>query len=57
MIEEINISGVQFLPRVPQFTELNEVLSDMVRSAVVDRERSPEEAVEHAAAETRDLME
>jgi len=57
MIEETNTSDVQFLPRVPQFTELNEVLSDMVRSAVVDRERSPEEAVEHAAAETRDLME
>jgi multiple sugar transport system substrate-binding protein len=57
MIEEINTSSVQFLPRVPQFTELNEVLNDMVRSAVVDRERSPEEAVEHAAAETRELLE
>lgn len=56
MIEEINTSGVNFLPRIPEFTELNEVLNHMVRSAVVDRERSPEEAIERAAAETRGLL-
>lgn len=56
MIEEINTSGVNFLPRIPEFTELNEVLNDMVRSAVVDRDRSPEEAIERAAAETRGLL-
>ncbi|MFB6141167.1 MAG: sugar ABC transporter substrate-binding protein [Halosimplex sp.] len=55
MVEEINTSGVNFLPRVPEFTELNEVLNDMVRSAVVDREASPEEAVERAAEAAREL--
>jgi multiple sugar transport system substrate-binding protein len=57
MVEEINTSNVRFLPRIPQFTELNDILNEMVRSAVVDRERSPEEAVERAAAQTRDLLE
>jgi multiple sugar transport system substrate-binding protein len=57
MVEETNTANVRFLPRVPQFTELNEVLDDMVRSAVVDREHSPERAVERAATEARDLLE
>ena len=57
MVEETNTANVRFLPRVPQFTELNEVLNDMVRSAVVDHDCSPEGAVERAATEARDLLE
>lgn len=53
MIEEINTSEVNFLPRRPDFTELNEILNNMVRAAVVDRSLGPDEAVHEAAAKVR----
>lgn len=56
IVTEINTSGVRMLPRIPQYTELNEILNEMVEAAVVERTKSVERAIEDAAAETRELL-
>ncbi|MFB6136205.1 MAG: sugar ABC transporter substrate-binding protein [Halobacteriaceae archaeon] len=56
MVEEINTGEVNYLPRIPEYTDLNEALNEMVREAVVERSVDPETAVERAATEARDLL-
>ncbi|MFH5801426.1 ABC transporter substrate-binding protein [Haladaptatus sp. CMAA 1911] len=56
MVEEINTGDVGLLPRIPEYVKLNEILNDMVAASVVDRTKSVEEAINDAAAETRDLL-
>lgn len=54
--EEVNTSGYNTLPQIPEYVELNEILNEMVEAAVVDRSKSIEEALSDAANEARELL-
>jgi maltose-binding protein MalE len=56
MVEETNTGRVNTLPRIPQYTEFNDVLDDAVEAAVVERSASPAEALAEAADRTRRLL-
>lgn len=49
MLEEINTGPVNTLPRIPAYTELNEILNEMVEQAVVERSSSVETALSEAS--------
>lgn len=54
--EEINTSGYNTLPRIPEYVELNEILDEMVAAAVVERTKSVDEALSDAADEALELL-
>ena len=54
--EEVNTSGYNTLPQIPEYVALNEILDDMVAAAVVDRTKSVDEALSEAADEARALL-
>lgn len=54
--EEVNTSGYNTLPRIPEYVELNAILDAMVAAAVVERTKSVDEALSDAADEARDLL-
>ena len=56
MIHEINTGNVNTMPRIPEFTEFNEVLNEAIERAVVERSATPEEALTRASEEVSRLL-
>jgi multiple sugar transport system substrate-binding protein len=56
VVEEVNTGPVNTLPRVPAYTELNEILDEMVEAAVVDRSASVDEALATASERAEELL-
>jgi multiple sugar transport system substrate-binding protein len=54
--EEVNTSAVNTLPQIPEYVELNGILSEMVEAAVVDLSKSPAEALDEAARRASALL-
>jgi multiple sugar transport system substrate-binding protein len=55
--EEVNTSGYNTLPKIPDYVELNDIIDEMVDAAVVKRTKSVDEALSDAADEARELLE
>jgi multiple sugar transport system substrate-binding protein len=53
---EINTGNVNTLPKMPQYTEFNDILNEAVEAVVVEQSESPAEALEEAADRTRELL-
>lgn len=53
---EINTGNVNTLPKLPQYTEFNDVLNEAVEAVVVEQSASPAEALAEAADRTRELL-
>jgi len=56
VLDAVNTGAVNTLPQVPEYAELNEVLNEMVAAAVVERTKSPAEALADADAAARELL-
>jgi multiple sugar transport system substrate-binding protein len=56
VVEEVNTGPVNTLPQVPTYTELNEILNEMVAAAVVDRSASVDEALATASDRAEALL-
>ncbi|WP_254271311.1 ABC transporter substrate-binding protein [Haloarcula marina] len=57
ILEEVNTGPVNTLPRIPEYTELNEILNEMVEAVVVDRSMSVEDGLAEADERARALLE
>jgi multiple sugar transport system substrate-binding protein len=53
---EINTGNVNTLPKMPQYTEFNDILNEAVEAVVVDQSATPAEALAEAADRTRELL-
>lgn len=53
---EINTGNVNTLPKIPEYTEFNDILNEAVEKVVVERSASPAEALDKAAERTRELL-
>ncbi|WP_152043124.1 ABC transporter substrate-binding protein [Salinigranum salinum] len=56
VVEEVNTGPVNTLPQVPAYTDLNEILDEMVAAAVVDRSASVDEAIATASERAEELL-
>lgn len=54
--EEVNTASVNTLPQIPKYVELNGILDDMVDAAVVERSKSPDEAIADASRRASELL-
>ncbi|MDS0276692.1 sugar ABC transporter substrate-binding protein [Halomicroarcula sp. S1AR25-4] len=56
MLEAVNTGPVNTLPQIPAYTELNEILNEMVDAVVVEQSKSVEAGLADAADRASDLL-